>query len=172
MQIKLASVKLAMKYMRRVSAELEAVGGGPEEKELIVQGVRFAFRVHQVNNSHSFLQLGTKHSFNFLLIQLCICLSLLEDSMSKQWGLSRSWETKSARAMFNAKTKNKNLFAGLHLAKLISDSRLSFRIRNPNPSFHCKEREKNINVCEYNAWCYVHQQIQLIQLHNLCKVSP
>lgn len=47
-QIKLASVKLAMKYMKRVSAELEAVGGGPEEEELIVQGVRFAFRVHQV----------------------------------------------------------------------------------------------------------------------------
>uniref|UniRef100_A0A7C9FA61 Protein CHUP1, chloroplastic n=1 Tax=Opuntia streptacantha TaxID=393608 RepID=A0A7C9FA61_OPUST len=46
-QIKLASVKLAMKYMKRVSAELEAVGGGPEEEELIVQGVRFAFRVHQ-----------------------------------------------------------------------------------------------------------------------------
>ncbi|VVB12571.1 unnamed protein product [Arabis nemorensis] len=47
-QIKLASVKLAMKYMKRVSAELEAIGGGgPEEEELIVQGVRFAFRVHQ-----------------------------------------------------------------------------------------------------------------------------
>ncbi|XWS19691.1 hypothetical protein CRYUN_Cryun31cG0037500 [Craigia yunnanensis] len=46
-QIKLASVKLAMKYMRRVSAELEAVDGVPEEEELIVQGVRFAFRVHQ-----------------------------------------------------------------------------------------------------------------------------
>ncbi|KAE8689448.1 phospholipase A1-IIgamma-like [Hibiscus syriacus] len=46
-QMKLASVKLAMKYMRRVSAELEAVGGVPEEKDLIVQGVRFAFRVHQ-----------------------------------------------------------------------------------------------------------------------------
>ncbi|XP_057493857.1 protein CHUP1, chloroplastic-like isoform X2 [Actinidia eriantha] len=45
--IKLASVKLAMKYMKRVSAELEIVGGGPEEEELIVQGVRFAFRVHQ-----------------------------------------------------------------------------------------------------------------------------
>nr|GMC88263.1 protein CHUP1, chloroplastic-like [Ipomoea batatas] len=42
--IKLASVKLAMKYMKRVSAELEMVGGGPEEEELIVQGVRFAFR--------------------------------------------------------------------------------------------------------------------------------
>jgi len=41
-------VKLAMKYMKRVSAELETVGGGPEEEELIVQGVRFAFRVHQV----------------------------------------------------------------------------------------------------------------------------
>ncbi|KAG9138687.1 hypothetical protein Leryth_027601 [Lithospermum erythrorhizon] len=37
-----------MKYMKRVSAELETVGGcGPEEEELIVQGVRFAFRVHQ-----------------------------------------------------------------------------------------------------------------------------
>ncbi|KAL9236826.1 hypothetical protein vseg_011452 [Gypsophila vaccaria] len=46
-QIKLASVKLAMKYMKRVSAELEMVGGGPDEEELIVQGVRFAFRVHQ-----------------------------------------------------------------------------------------------------------------------------
>ncbi|KAL3624855.1 hypothetical protein CASFOL_031523 [Castilleja foliolosa] len=46
-QIKLASVKLAMKYMRRVSAELGMVGSGPEEEELIVQGVKFAFRVHQ-----------------------------------------------------------------------------------------------------------------------------
>ncbi|XP_050225040.1 protein CHUP1, chloroplastic [Mercurialis annua] len=46
-QIKLCSGKLAMKYMKRVSAELESVGGGPEEEELIVQGVRFAFRVHQ-----------------------------------------------------------------------------------------------------------------------------
>ncbi|KAM7530613.1 hypothetical protein LguiB_034023 [Lonicera macranthoides] len=46
-QIKLVSVKLAMKYMKRVSAELEMVGGGPEEEELIVQGVKFAFRVHQ-----------------------------------------------------------------------------------------------------------------------------
>ncbi|XP_041025797.1 protein CHUP1, chloroplastic-like [Juglans microcarpa x Juglans regia] len=46
-QSKLASVKLAMKYMKRVSAELETVGSGPEEEELIVQCVRFAFRVHQ-----------------------------------------------------------------------------------------------------------------------------
>ncbi|XP_044496360.1 protein CHUP1, chloroplastic [Mangifera indica] len=46
-QIKLASVKLAMKYMKRVSAELEIFGGNPEEEELIVQSVRFAFRVHQ-----------------------------------------------------------------------------------------------------------------------------
>ncbi|XP_075496535.1 protein INCREASED PETAL GROWTH ANISOTROPY 1-like [Primulina tabacum] len=48
-QIKLASVKLAMRYMNRVLAELELVGGGggPEEEELIVQGVKFAFRVHQ-----------------------------------------------------------------------------------------------------------------------------
>ncbi|KAE9613565.1 hypothetical protein Lal_00016159 [Lupinus albus] len=46
-QIKLVSVKLAMKYMKRVSAELETVVSEPEEEELILQGVRFAYRVHQ-----------------------------------------------------------------------------------------------------------------------------
>jgi Wiskott-Aldrich syndrome protein len=42
-------VKLAMKYLKRVSSELEAIEGGPEEEELMLQGVRFAFRVHQVH---------------------------------------------------------------------------------------------------------------------------
>ncbi|CAA6665840.1 unnamed protein product [Spirodela intermedia] len=46
-QIKLASVKLAMKYMKRIAAELEAIGGAQEDEELMLQGVRFAFRVHQ-----------------------------------------------------------------------------------------------------------------------------
>ncbi|XP_041992468.1 protein CHUP1, chloroplastic-like [Salvia splendens] len=46
-QIKLASVKLAMKCMKRVSGELEMAGGIPEEEELVVQGVKFAFRIHQ-----------------------------------------------------------------------------------------------------------------------------
>ncbi|KAL8150595.1 hypothetical protein V2J09_020403 [Rumex salicifolius] len=41
-KIKLTSVKLAMNYMKRVSAELETAGGGPDEQELIVKGVRFA----------------------------------------------------------------------------------------------------------------------------------
>lgn len=43
-----------MKYMKRATAELGMVAGGPEEEELIVQGVKFAFRVHQVNNSSEF----------------------------------------------------------------------------------------------------------------------
>lgn len=49
-QIKLQSVKLAMKHLKRVSSELEVIKGGPEEEEqeLMLQGVRFAFRVHQV----------------------------------------------------------------------------------------------------------------------------
>jgi Wiskott-Aldrich syndrome protein len=47
-QIKHASVKLAMKYMKRVSSELEVLAGGPDEEELMLQAVRFAFRVHQV----------------------------------------------------------------------------------------------------------------------------
>ncbi|CAN6350136.1 unnamed protein product [Urochloa humidicola] len=46
-QMKLQSVKLAMKYLRRVSSELEAIQGSPDEEELMLQGVRFAFRVHQ-----------------------------------------------------------------------------------------------------------------------------
>ncbi|KAG6504350.1 hypothetical protein ZIOFF_036682 [Zingiber officinale] len=46
-QIKLASVKLAMKYMKRVSTELQVIAGSLEEEELMLQGVRFAFRVHQ-----------------------------------------------------------------------------------------------------------------------------
>lgn len=46
-QIKLQSVKLAMKHLRRVSSELEAIQVGPDEEELVLQGVRFAFRVHQ-----------------------------------------------------------------------------------------------------------------------------
>lgn len=37
-----------MKYMKRVSSELEIIAGNPEEEELMLQGVRFAFRVHQV----------------------------------------------------------------------------------------------------------------------------
>lgn len=46
-----------MKYMRRVSAELETGGGGgPEEEEIVVQGVRFAFRAHQVNPTYMFEQ--------------------------------------------------------------------------------------------------------------------
>lgn len=37
-----------MKYMKRIAAELEAMGGAQEDEELMLQGVRFAFRVHQV----------------------------------------------------------------------------------------------------------------------------
>ncbi|KAL5989599.1 Protein INCREASED PETAL GROWTH ANISOTROPY 1 [Asimina triloba] len=46
-RIKLASVKLALKFMKRVSSGLDAAGTGSEEEELMLQGVRFAFRVHQ-----------------------------------------------------------------------------------------------------------------------------
>ncbi|XP_066314651.1 protein INCREASED PETAL GROWTH ANISOTROPY 1-like [Miscanthus floridulus] len=67
-QIKLQSVKLAMKYLKRVSAELEVIKGGPEEAELMLQGVRFAFRVHQfaggfdVDTMRAFQELKEKAS--------------------------------------------------------------------------------------------------------------
>ncbi|KAK3161434.1 hypothetical protein QOZ80_1BG0077040 [Eleusine coracana subsp. coracana] len=67
-QIKLQSVKLAMKYLKRVSSELETIEGGPEEEELMLQGVRFAFRVHQfaggfdVDTMRAFQELKEKAS--------------------------------------------------------------------------------------------------------------
>ncbi|KAG6493260.1 hypothetical protein ZIOFF_048238 [Zingiber officinale] len=45
--IKSASVKLAMKYLKKVSTELEVISGNLEEEEVMLQGVRFAFRAHQ-----------------------------------------------------------------------------------------------------------------------------
>ncbi|XP_009413842.2 protein INCREASED PETAL GROWTH ANISOTROPY 1 [Musa acuminata AAA Group] len=65
-QIKLASVKLGMKYMKRVCSELEMMAGSPEEEEMMLQGVRFAFRVHQfaggfdVETMRAFLELRDK----------------------------------------------------------------------------------------------------------------
>ncbi|XP_028768631.1 protein CHUP1, chloroplastic isoform X1 [Neltuma alba] len=49
-KIKLSSVQLAKKYMKRVASELDALSGPEKEpmrEFLVLQGVRFAFRVHQ-----------------------------------------------------------------------------------------------------------------------------
>ncbi|OAY47360.1 protein CHUP1, chloroplastic [Manihot esculenta] len=49
-KIKLSSVQLARKYMGRVASELDALSGPekePNREFLLLQGVRFAFRVHQ-----------------------------------------------------------------------------------------------------------------------------
>uniref|UniRef100_A0A6N2N1L9 Protein CHUP1, chloroplastic n=1 Tax=Salix viminalis TaxID=40686 RepID=A0A6N2N1L9_SALVM len=49
-KIKLSSVQLARKYMKRVASELDTVSGPekePNREFLVLQGVRFAFRVHQ-----------------------------------------------------------------------------------------------------------------------------
>lgn len=49
-KIKLSSVQLARKYMKRVATELDALDGPekePNREFLVLQGVRFAFRVHQ-----------------------------------------------------------------------------------------------------------------------------
>ncbi|KAM7484510.1 hypothetical protein LguiA_000519 [Lonicera macranthoides] len=49
-KIKLLSVQLARKYMKRVASELDALVGPEKEQNrelLVLQGIRFAFRVHQ-----------------------------------------------------------------------------------------------------------------------------
>ncbi|KAG9450113.1 hypothetical protein H6P81_010078 [Aristolochia fimbriata] len=49
-KIKLSSVQLARKYMKRVASELDNLSGPEKEpvrEFLVLQGVRFAFRVHQ-----------------------------------------------------------------------------------------------------------------------------
>lgn len=49
-KIKLSSVQLAKKYMKRVSMELDSLSGPekePNREFILLQGIRFAFRVHQ-----------------------------------------------------------------------------------------------------------------------------
>lgn len=49
-KIKLSSVQLARKYMKRVATELDVLSGPekePNREFLLLQGIRFAFRVHQ-----------------------------------------------------------------------------------------------------------------------------
>ena len=57
-QIKLATVQLARNYMKRVAGELDASTASavqdPQREFLLLQGVRFAFRVHQVINPFLF----------------------------------------------------------------------------------------------------------------------
>ena len=52
-QIRQASVRLAHGYMRRVIAEIDSIATSAENEPLreflLLQGVRFAFRVHQVS---------------------------------------------------------------------------------------------------------------------------
>ena len=50
-QIKLGSVKLAKKYMKRVAMELQlkaTLEKDPSMDYMLLQGVRFAFRIQQV----------------------------------------------------------------------------------------------------------------------------
>lgn len=51
LQIKFGSVKLAKMYMKRVATELQTMGVSnkdPALEYMLLQGVRFAFRIHQV----------------------------------------------------------------------------------------------------------------------------
>uniref|UniRef100_A0A0R0F541 Protein CHUP1, chloroplastic n=1 Tax=Glycine max TaxID=3847 RepID=A0A0R0F541_SOYBN len=51
-QMKLSSLRLAREFMKRVTKELES-NEASQEDNLLVQGVRFAFRVHQVGGFDS-----------------------------------------------------------------------------------------------------------------------
>uniref|UniRef100_A0A1J3ER30 Protein CHUP1, chloroplastic n=1 Tax=Noccaea caerulescens TaxID=107243 RepID=A0A1J3ER30_NOCCA len=46
MQLKYSSLRLAQAYMKRITNELESKGGG-KEGNLMLQGVRFAYTIHQ-----------------------------------------------------------------------------------------------------------------------------
>lgn len=49
--MKLSSLKLAKEYMKRISKELKSVKEDSQEQSLLLQGVRFAYRIHQVNSN-------------------------------------------------------------------------------------------------------------------------
>lgn len=104
-----------MKYMRRVSAELETVCG-QEEEELIVQGVRFAFRVHQVKkHGDQFIYFYSTWSWKFNGFGLMYFDSLPVDLMLRRWGLLKSYVIKQDGATSSAKTNsNRNLVLAKH----------------------------------------------------------
>lgn len=71
-KIKVASVKLAKKYMNRISIELESIGSPenePAQEFLLLQGVRFAFRAHQFAGG---FDEETMHAFEELRQLACI----------------------------------------------------------------------------------------------------
>lgn len=46
--MKLCSLRLAKQFMKRITKELESHEALQEDNNLLLQGVKFAFRVHQV----------------------------------------------------------------------------------------------------------------------------
>jgi hypothetical protein len=48
LQLKYSSLRLAQEYMKRIAKELESNGSG-KEGNLMLQGVRFAYTIHQVH---------------------------------------------------------------------------------------------------------------------------
>ncbi|CAN6454598.1 unnamed protein product [Victoria cruziana] len=66
-KIKFSSVRLAKKYMKRVAVELQSMGGasekGPALEYMLLQGVRFAFRMHQFAGG---FDVETMHAFEEL----------------------------------------------------------------------------------------------------------
>lgn len=80
LQIKEAAVRLARLYMKRVSGELDQIVAGSEKEPfrefLLLQGVRFAFRVHQVH--HFNLVLNKSYSWTHYFV-LVIIVRLFEE---------------------------------------------------------------------------------------------
>jgi hypothetical protein len=75
-----------MKYLKRVSSELEAIEGGPEAEELMLQGVRFAFRVHQVR---TFLVMNKKPCFRSISRVVLNALYVLSSHRPVCWWVRR-----------------------------------------------------------------------------------
>lgn len=69
LQMKLSSLTLAKAFMRRVTKELQYK---EYEEDLLLQGVRFAFRIHQVTFKTSQHRISASTSFNQLHI-LPVC---------------------------------------------------------------------------------------------------
>ena len=72
--MKLSSLRLANEYMKRITGELQS-NECTREENLLLQGVRFAYRIHQVNNISLRIQIlfsvpqclkaNTKETFQF-----------------------------------------------------------------------------------------------------------
>jgi hypothetical protein len=136
--------------MERVASELDAMQGTEKEHNrefLLLQGVRFAFRVHQVYNYLKFIYQQYEHLQVHQRVESRTYrspfYSLLEASTRTAWKFLRSWGARWAHRHPLRRHRKHNTESGFHASLLwsvYSDGRISWLAKlykRENCKFQC-----------------------------------